>query len=153
MVAISSALAAGTAIYNGYKWLKNNKTANGLMNKLGSRFERTINNKMEDGFLKDIALTANEGILGKEQAQPGTQVQASSAKSASSRELVPGASSGGHNPNSGVIPPTVSSAAESRLFVPDQLESVARNLLKQTGLKTSKKFRQKLRRRAPQHAA
>ena len=146
MVAISSALAAGTAIYNGYKWLKNNKTANGLMNKLGSRFERTINNKMEDGFLKDIALTANEGILGKEQAPAPKFTQA--AKSASSSSS---ASSGGHNPNSGVIPPTVSS--ESRLFVPDQLESVARNLLKQTGLKTSKKFRQKLRRRAPQHAA
>ena len=146
MVAISSALAAGTAIYNGYKWLKNNKTANGLMNKLGSRFERTINNKMEDGFLKDIALTANEGILGKEvnAPQPGTQVQASSAKSASASSRA-SASSGGHNPNSGVIPPT---AADSRLFVPDQLESVARNLLKQTGLKPSKKFRQKLRRRS-----
>ena len=151
MVAISSALAAGTAIYNGYKWLKNNKTANGLMNKLGSRFERTINNKMEDGFLKDIALTANEGILGKEQAPAPKFTQAaksaSSSSSASSGKGVNSASL--PNPNSGVIPPT---AADSRLFVPDQLESVARNLLKQTGLKTSKKFRQKLRRRAPQHS-
>ncbi len=149
MVAISSALAAGTAIYNGYKWLKNNKTANGLMNKLGSRFDKTINNKMEDGFLKDIALTANEGILGKEQEEftpSASSGRVNSRAGASSGRVN---SHGGHNPNAGVIPPTV---ADSRLFVPDQLESVARNLLKQTGLKTSKKFRQKLRRRAPQHS-